>query len=156
MRISHITLPLALAVGAGCSSGAVTTASAPTTQKFTREVNATPARVVQSAVQVFSRYGIPVASADEPNGSVQSLPVDLRGSALRAGAPGDRVNCSAASSDTVIGPVMAIFQVNARTQNNRSIISLEAQRDDKDRACTVKTTFVTGLLDDIAKAAGGS
>lgn len=154
MRLKSRRGLLALALASGCGGGRVTTANAPTTQRFSREVNATSARVVASTVKVFGQYSIPVAVADEPSGVVRSLPVNLRGN-LTLGTPEDRVTCTNPAADT-LGAVMVVFQVNVKRSDSRSVIELEVQRDDRNKACVVRSALVTSLLDEIVSATGTS
>ena len=71
-------LALALSGLVGCGTGGNVT------QEFTRQVPATPAAIVGSAVTTFSNHGFPVAVADEPAGKVRTAPVNLREDLRRA------------------------------------------------------------------------
>jgi hypothetical protein len=135
-----------IAVGA-CSGGGA--GGLPTTQQFTRQVDATPARVVAATVETFSRYGIPVQSADETKGEVHSVPLNLRGY-WGPTPPEDRVNCPSGAADTVAARVT--FDVKAKSVDNGSVISIDARRDGGG-PCVVRSTFVTQLLDSIATTA---
>ncbi|HET7599668.1 MAG TPA: hypothetical protein VFK09_05225 [Gemmatimonadales bacterium] len=137
-------LTAALALGcAGASAGGL-----PSTQQFTRHVNATPASLVSAALATFSRYGIPVASSDETSGRVRSVPMSLRGNWGPVPLE-ERVSCPGAASDTLPGRVT--FEVQVKPVRYGSDVTLNAQRQGDSR-CVIRSSFVTKLLDEIAGA----
>jgi hypothetical protein len=141
---------VALIALAGCGRGDTNT------QSFTRQVPATTAAIVGSAVTTFSNHGISVAVADEPGGKVRTAPVNLRGS-LALGSPDDRVACPAAAGGTTgppdTGPVTVTFQIKVKPVPDGSIVSLEARRENAGSGCVVKSTFVAQLLEEIIQGA---
>jgi hypothetical protein len=120
----------------------------PSSQQFTREVSVVPGSLVQAAVTTFSRYGIPVAEADEPGGRVRTIAVNLRSLAGRFDeAP---LSCpQGAASDT---QARFRFDVRVRRTNNGSEIALQTEREG-DSGCVVRSAFVSDLLDEIANTA---
>lgn len=145
MRATRGLVGLVLATA--CSSGTVTTATSPTTQTFSREVDATPAVVVTSTVKVFGDHHIPIAVADQPSGTVRSVPVNLR--EVLIGPPDERVTCTSPAAADTAGAVMVVFEVKAKQNENRSVVQLDAQRDNHNRACVVRSSVATELLDEI-------
>jgi hypothetical protein len=141
---------MALAALAGCGRGSTAT------QVFTRQVPATPAAIVGSAVTTFSNHGIPVAVADEPGGKVRTAPVNLRGS-LASRSPDDRVACPAPAGDTTgaadTAPVTVTFQITVKPVPDGSIVSLDARRENTSSRCVVKSAFVAQLLEEITQGA---
>jgi hypothetical protein len=124
------------------------------TQSFTRQVPASTAAIVESAVKTFSDYGISVTVADEPGGKVQTAPADLKGR-LASGSPDDRVTCEPgpAASDATSSPLMISFQVTVRPVSGGSVVLLEARRESGGNGCIVKSTFVAQLLDGVVQGA---
>jgi hypothetical protein len=126
------------------------------TQVFTRQVPATPAAIVGSAVTTFSNHGIPVAVADEPGGKVRTAPVNLRGS-LPSGSPGNRLTCPAPAGDTTgaadTAPVTVTFEVKVKPVPDGSIVSLDARRENTSSRCVLKSGFVAHLLEEITQGA---
>lgn len=141
---------MALAALAGCGGDSTTS------QVFTRQVPATPAAIVGSAVTTFSNHGIPVAVADEPGGKVRTAPVNLRGS-LASGSPDDRVACPALARDTAgaadTAPVTVTFEIKVKPVSDGSVVSLDAKRANAGSGCIVKSTFVAQLLEEITQGA---
>jgi hypothetical protein len=141
---------LALAALAGCGR------DRSATQVFTRQVPATPAAIVGSAVTTFSNHGISVAVADEPGGKVRTAPVNLRGS-LASGSPDDRVTCPALAGDTAgaanTAPVTVTFEIKVKPVSDGSVVSLDAKRENAGSGCVVKSTFVAQLLEEITQGA---
>jgi hypothetical protein len=154
-----------LLVGAafGCGSGRSTldtgasSAVVASTQQFTRTLPVTAPRVVQAAVQVFGDNHIPVATADESAGFVQSVPLELTGNWGNMPAQ-DRINCP---SDAVAGGQRIQFAVQVNATANGSAVSLQTlpytQQQKKDAvvgSCVLRAEFLSRLLDDIASRAG--
>lgn len=126
-------------------------------QVFTRQVPATPAAIVGSAVATFANHGITVAVADEPGGKVRTAPANLRG-VLATGSPDERVACPALVGDTSGAPqdsvrVTVTFEVRAKDVRDGSIVTLDAKREDTRSGCVVKSTFIAQLLDQITQGA---
>ncbi len=151
---------------AACGSGRATTdtgaapppAPAPA-QEFSRSVTATAARTVQAAVQVFGSLGVPVATADEAGGFVQSVPLDL--AADWGGAPAaERVNCVNGAPPG--GQLRLTVQVHSTATGSavtlQSLPMTAAKGDDSRSAtpstCVLRSEFLTGVLDSIAARAG--
>jgi hypothetical protein len=151
-----MTMPLSSPAAAVSALAALAACGGGTTQVFTRQVPATPAAIVGSAVTTFSNLGIPVAVADEPDGKVQTAPVDLR-AGLASGSPGDRVACPArgggATSAPDAIPVAVTFEVKVKPVPDGSIISLDVKRENDRSRCVVKSSFVAQLLDTITQGA---
>jgi hypothetical protein len=123
---------------------------APSTQSFTRNVNAVPAKVVEAATAVFAERQIPVASADQTNGKVQSVPLAPNGEWGNVSAD-QRVDCGAvAAADS---NARLVLTVHVKQENNRSALSLDAKRDGG-QSCVLKGPFMTDLLDEIVAKAG--
>ncbi len=141
-------LALALSGLVGCGRGGSVT------QEFTRQVPATPAAIVGSAVTTFSNHGFPVAVADEPAGKVRTAQVNLRGR-LASGSPDDRVACSPAAGNLAgardTAPLTVTFQLRVKSVPDGSIIALNARQGSGGPSCTLKSTFVMQLLDEITQ-----
>lgn len=141
-------LALALSGLVGCGRGGSVT------QEFTRQVPATPAAVVGAAVTTFSNHGIPVAVADEPAGKVRTAPVNLRGR-LASGSPDERVACPTAAGNSAgaldTAPLTVTFQLRVKSVPDGSIIALNARQGSGTASCTLKSTFVMQLLDEITQ-----
>ncbi len=145
MSTKQTVAALALVAVAACGGGRA--GGLPTAQQFTRRVDATPSRVVSATLATFSRYGIPVQSADETKGEVHSVPMDLRAN-WGPTPPPDRVNCPGGASDTTTARV--VFDVRAKPVDSGSTITLDARREGGSGQCVVRSTFITELLDAIA------
>jgi hypothetical protein len=141
-------LALTLSGLAGCGRGGSIT------QEFTRQVPATPAAVVGAAVTTFSNHGIPVEVADEPAGKVRTAPANLRGR-LASGSPDDRVACPTAAGNSAgapdAAPLTVTFQLRVKSVPDGSIIALHARQGSGTPSCTLKSTFVMQLLDEITQ-----
>jgi hypothetical protein len=145
------------AMVAACGRGRATTDTgvAPQpAQQFTRAVTATSARTVQAAVAVFGDDGIPVATADEASGFVQSVPLDL--AAQWGKTPVDqRVNC--VNGAAAAGQIRLGVQVHSTpTGSALTLQSLPAGNGDEHRvpsSCVLRSEFLSRLLDDIASRA---
>jgi hypothetical protein len=144
--IPRTCLALALIALGACGSGILSSGSGgPSSQQFTREVEAVPANLVQAAVTTFGRYGIPIAEADEPGGTLRTLPVNLRSLAGRFDeAP---VTCPQGTASDAAARFT--FDVKVRRTDKGSAISLGTERRD-DTGCVVRSAFVSALLDEIA------
>jgi hypothetical protein len=137
---------LTLCAALGCAGSAA--GGLPSTQQFTRHVEATGPALVSSTLATFARYGIPVATSDETSGRVRSVPMDLRGN--WGPVPLDeRVSCPGTASDTL--PSVVTFEVRVKSARNGSDITLDAQRAGQSR-CVIRSTFVTRLMDEITGA----
>jgi hypothetical protein len=145
------------AMAAACGRGRATTDTgvAPQpAQQFTRAVTATSARTVQAAVAAFGDDGIPVATADEAGGFVQSVPLDL--AAQWGKAPVEqRVNC--VNGAAAAGQIRLAVQVRSTaTGSTLTLQSLPAGNGDEHRvpsSCVLRSEFLSRLLDDIATRA---
>ena len=129
---------------AACNSGGPQLAA--DTQTFTRSVDATPVRVVEATMAVFSERGITVASSDQVRGQVVSVPLDLNGEWGNV-SPAERVNCAgAAAADS---NARLVLTVRVKSENDRSVIALDAKRDGG-VSCVLRGAFLTQLMDAIA------
>jgi len=147
LRSPVILLTAALAA---CGSRGVTSGSGqPSSQRFTREVGTVPGALVKAAVRTFDRYGIPILEANEPDGRVRTVPVDLRALARRFDeAP---VTCpQGMARDT---RALFRFEVKIRRVDKGSELAIESQPDGKS-GCIMRAAFVSALLDEIARSAG--
>lgn len=140
---------LALLAVTACSHSPAGTL--PATQQLTSRVAADPARVVAATLSTFGKYGIPVKEANETNGEVQSVPLDLR-SNWGAAPTQDRINCPG-GPDTTTAHVT--FNAKAEAADGGSILTLGARREGGGR-CVLRSSFVTELLDSIVKASQSS
>ncbi len=148
IRSRDILLGL-VALGA-CGSGVVRSEGGrPASLQFTREVRAVPADLVQAAVSVFGRYGIPIAEADEPGGRLRTRPVNLRAMARQF----DEAPLSCPQGTPRDKPVLVEFEANVRRTDRGSAMSLETERA-SDGGCVVRARFVVTLLDEIVKTTG--
>jgi hypothetical protein len=149
----------AAACGTGRASMETGTARTPApAQEFSRPVAATTAKVVDAAVAVFGENGIPVATADQANGFVQSVPLDLQGNwgnvpvAERVNcvggvpAPDQRVRLAVQVQSTATGSTVALQSLPVTPAKDRNAAG----------PCVLKSEFLTHLLDDIASRAGAS
>lgn len=124
--------------------------AAPDTQTFTRNVNATPSKVVEAATAVFAERRIPVASTDQTNGIVESIPLAMTGDWGNVAAD-QRADCRTVA---VADPdARVILSVHVKQDDNRSALSLEAKRDGGE-SCVLRGPFMTGLLDAIVARSG--
>jgi hypothetical protein len=140
----------ALTILAACAHNGPSTA--PDTQSFTRNVNATPAKVVEATTAVFADRRIPVASTNETNGLVESIPLSLSGDWGNADAD-EKVDCRAV---TAADPnARLVLTVRVKQDDNRSAVSLDAKRDGGE-SCVLRSPFLTALLDEIVAKAGGA
>lgn len=151
MRRTVLRCPiLVLALAACGGSGAVGSGSAqPTSQQFTRDVGTVPGALVKAAVRTFDRYGIPILEANEPNGRVRTVPVDLRALARQFDeAP---VTCPPGiARDT---RALFRFEVKIKRTDRGSSLALESEPEGKS-GCVMRAAFVSSLLDEIASGAG--
>ncbi len=119
--------------------------AAPDTQSFTRNVDATPSRVVEATTAVFADRRIPVASTDQTNGVVKSIPLQLNGDWGNTDAE-ERVDCRAV---TAADPdARLVLTVRVKSDHNRSELTVDAKRDGGE-SCVLRGPFLTGLLDEI-------
>jgi hypothetical protein len=159
-RMTTAVTTMLVGAAFGCGSGHATvdtgasSAVGSTAQQFTRAVPAPAQRVVQAAVQTLGDYHIPVATADEAAGFVQSAPVDLTGDWGNAPAQ-DRVNCP---SDAIASGQKLQFAVQVNPTATGSTLSLQAMpyvtKKGSVGGCVLKAEFLSRLLDDIANRAG--
>jgi hypothetical protein len=143
MKVRFLGFGLAVALVAACNRGGPTTA--PTTQTFTRNVDATPSRVVEATTAIFAERMIPVASADQTNGKVTSVPLDPNAEWGNV-ASTERVDCSTgAAADP---NARLVLTMNVKRDKERSVLSIEAKRDGG-ASCVLRGPFMTGLMDAI-------
>lgn len=138
-------------------AGSAETGALPATQQFTRQVTATSAAVVQAAVATFGDLGIPVATANEPEGEVRTVPVTLRNTTAY-GKTDERINCPAgdslaAGADTA--GIRVAFDLKVKPVRDGSIVTLDARRDNTASRCVVRAAFVSQVLDRIAAKVSG-
>lgn len=144
-----LTASLILCLTAGCGIFRGGPDTTPDTQRFTRSINATPARAVEATVAVFNERGITVATSDQTTGEVVSVPLDPTG---RWGnmEPTERVTCGAGgvpSSDARI-----VLAVTIAGEAAQSVMSLDA-RHQGDTTCALRNDFLLSLIDSIAERA---
>jgi predicted small lipoprotein YifL len=126
--------------------------AAPDTQSFTRNVNATPSKVVEATTAVFADRRIPVASTDQTNGLVESIPLALNGEWGNVEAD-QRVDCR---SITAADPnARLVLRLRVKQDDNQSALSLDAKRDGGE-SCVLRSPFMTELLDEIVAKAGST
>jgi hypothetical protein len=144
-------LTLCLTAGCGLSGGPNTT---PDTQSFTRSINATPSRVVEATVAVFAERGITVATSDQTEGEVVSVPLNPTGQWGNM-EPIQRVSCD--NGQFPDPDSRLILTVKVQGEASRSVMSLDANHEG-DTACVLSNAFLTDLMDAIAERAtpGGS
>jgi hypothetical protein len=151
MILRHFVTASVLALlGTACGRGS-SVGEAPSAQEFVRQVNATPAAVVSASAAVFKDYGIPVATVDEPEGKLLSVPMSLAGNwGTRPAA--DRVSCASAGADTgstAAGPGgKLVLEVEAKESRGGSTFSLK-QRSEGAVGCVLQNDFVGEMLDAI-------
>jgi hypothetical protein len=150
MQARTIGSGAALAVLIACAQGGPT--AAPDTQSFTRNVNATPSKVVEATTAVFAARRIPVASTDQTNGRVESIPLSLTGEWGNVEAD-QRVDCR--SVTTVDPDARLVLRLHVKQDDNQSALSLDAKRDGGE-SCVLRSPFMTELLDEIVAKAGAS
>ena len=118
---------------------------APDTQMFTRNIDATPSKVVEATTAIFAERQIPVASTDQTNGRVESIP--LSPSAEWGNVPADqRVDCGAAPAADPNSRL--VLTMNVKRDDDRSVLSLGAKRNGN-QSCVLKGPFMTELMDAI-------
>jgi hypothetical protein len=115
---------------------------APSTQTFTRSVDATMARVVQATTAIFAERMIPVASADQTNGRVTSVPLDPNAEWGNVPAA-ERVDCSSGAAADANSRL--VLSMNVKRDNERSVLSLNAKRDGG-TSCVLRGPFMTDLM----------
>ena len=143
MRAAMFGAGLAVVMVAAC--GKKGPSMAPDTQTFTRNVDATPSRVVEATTAVFAERRIPVAITDQTNGKVESVPLDPAGDWGDVAAD-ERVDCGAV---TAADPnARLVLRMNVKRDNDRSTLSLEAKRDGG-QSCVLRGPFMTELMDAI-------
>lgn len=143
MKLQSVGIGLAVALLAACSHSGPT--MAPATQTFTRNVDATPSRVVEATTSVFAERGIGVATTDQTNGKVESIPLDPK--AEWGNVPADqRVNCDAVSAADPNARL--VLTMHVKRDNDRSVLSLDAKRDGG-ASCVMRGPFLTELMDAI-------
>ena len=149
MRRSAALFVVLLALGA-CGSGILSSGSGrPGTQQFTRSVPAVPRQLIRAGLEVFGRYGIPIAESDEPNGRVRTMSVNLRAMTNRfATAP---LSCVASTPRDE--PAQVQFDLQVRRTDQGSAVTLEAKRKGSS-GCVVRTEFISSLLSEIEREAG--
>ena len=147
MHTRHGLAALLLVGAMACSRNSAGTI--PTTQQFTRQVDATPTRVITAASAVFGERGIGVATMDETKGDVVSVPLSSQGTWGNA-TPEERIDCPAAAVASTVR-----LRLRSKAERNGSVVSLEAERIGA--GCVLRSQFVTQLLDDIiARAKSGT
>lgn len=143
MKIRLLGIGLTLALVAACNRGGPT--MAPSTQTFTRNIDAIPSRVVEAATAIFAERMIPVASTDQTNGKVTSVPLDPNAEWGNVPAA-ERVACS---TGAVSDPnARLVLTMSVKRDNDRSVVSLDAKRDGG-TSCVLRGPFMTELMDAI-------
>jgi hypothetical protein len=142
--------PLALLLLAACGSRVADSGTGqPSSQQFTREVGTVPGTLVKAAVRTFDRYGIPILEANEPDGRVRTVPVDLRALARRFDeAP---VTCPQGTPRET--RALFRFEVKIKRVDKGSELALQSAPEGKS-GCIMRAAFVSALLDEIARSAG--
>ena len=150
MKIRTLGIGLTVALVAACNRGGPTLA--PTSQSFTRNVDATPSRVVDATTAIFAERMIPVATTDQTNGKVTSVPLDPN--AEWGNVPAiDRVDCGAGAAADPNSRL--VLTMNVRRDNERSVLSLDAKRDGG-ASCVLRGPFMTELMDAIVARVAAS
>ena len=173
MVITRLGALVALGAAVACASSnpTVTTSEGAqlrvddNAQRFTREIDASPQRIAQAAVEVFSERGIPVANANENLGTVQSLEFQV-GPEWGGTPTSQRINCGTdATGQPVVakGTTRVSLALEAKPAGGRSVMTLyasgkhpDSRRDDntsKLPACILTASFATELLDAIEQRA---
>jgi hypothetical protein len=107
---------------------------------------------VEAATAVFAERRIPVASTDQTNGRVESIPLAPSGEWGNIAAD-QRVDCR---SVTAADPnARLVLRLQVKQDNNQSALSLDAKRDGGE-SCVLRSPFMTDLLDEIVAKAGAS
>jgi hypothetical protein len=119
---------------------------APSTQTFTRNVNATPSRVVEATTAIFAERMIPVATTDQTNGKVTSVPLDPNAEWGNVPAS-ERVACNSIGGASDPNSRL-VLTMNVKRNNDSSVLSLDAKRDGGD-SCVLRGPFMTDLMDAI-------
>lgn len=156
--VANMTIAGALLSLIACGGNKSATPVGPA-QQFTRQISATTARIVAGTATLFSEYGIPIASANEASGVVTSMPVDIRGNWSNAtGVVGDRAECGPAVTDPEASRM--VFGIQIRPTSSGSDVTLTARHakagwraSSTDAACYLRSTFMTEMLDEIARRA---
>ncbi|MEO8227168.1 MAG: hypothetical protein ABI637_07025 [Gemmatimonadota bacterium] len=159
--ISKMTVAATLLTLAACGGKKADTSVAPA-QQFTRQVAAPTTRVVAATVTLFSEYGIPISSANEGSGVVTSMPTDIRGNWNNAtGVVADRAECGAAVTDPEASRM--IFGIQIRPTSSGSDVTLTARNakagwrpSTTAAGCYLRSTFMTQMLDEIARRASSN
>ncbi|HEV8125985.1 MAG TPA: hypothetical protein VGP80_17190 [Gemmatimonadales bacterium] len=149
MKVRTIGIGLAVALSAACSHGGPTVAAS--TQTFTRNVDATPSKVVEATTAVFAERQIPVATTDQTNGKVESIPLDPNAEWGNVPAT-ERVDCGAVAADP---NARLVLTMHVKQDNNRSVVSLDAKRDGG-ASCVLRGPFMTELMDAIVARVAAS
>ncbi len=159
MRDTRKPLVLLLLSVVACGRGTASAGGGGTEpQQFTRQIQATPAQVVSAAVATFAEYNIPVATANEVGGEVESSPVEIQGQ-WGYGPASDRINCGsdAGGKPTAdVGVSRLSLKIRARPSSNGSKVELNAEgthspteKGDPKTTCALTSKFITELLDSI-------
>ncbi|MEP7325661.1 MAG: hypothetical protein ABI836_06925 [Gemmatimonadota bacterium] len=150
MKVRMIGLGLAVVFGAAC--GQKGPSMAPDTQTFTRNVDAMPSRVVEATTAVFAERQIGVATTDQTNGKVESVPLDPM--AEWGGMSADqRVNCSAVAAADPNSRL--VLTMHVKRDGDRSVLTLDAKRDGGE-SCVLRGPFMTELMDAIVAKVNAS
>ena len=150
MKIRTLGIGLTFALLAACNRGGPTTAAS--TQRFTRNVDATPSRVVDATTAIFAERMIPVATTDQTNGRVTSVPLDPNAEWGNVPAA-ERVDCGAAAASDANSRL--VLTMNVKRDNERSVLSLDAKRDGG-ASCVLRGPFMTELMDAIVARVAAS
>jgi hypothetical protein len=150
MKVRTLGIGLTFALIAACNRGGPTLA--PNTQTFTRNVDATMSRVVEATTAIFAERMIPVATTDQTNGKVTSVPLDPN--AEWGNVPSaERVDCSAGAAADANSRL--VLTMNVKRDNERSVLSLDAKRDGG-ASCVLRGPFMTELMDAIVARVAAS
>ena len=150
MKLRILGIGMIVALGAACSKGGPSLA--PSTQTFTRNVDATPSRVVEATTAIFAERGIGVASTDQTNGKVESIPLDPKADWGNVAAD-QRVDCGAVAMADPNSRL--VLTMNVKRDNDRSVLSLGAKRDGGE-SCVLRGPFMTELMDAIVARVAAS
>lgn len=150
MKVRTLGFGLTMALVAACSRSGPT--MAPSSQTFTRNVDATPSRVVEATTAIFAERMIPVATTDQTNGRVESVPLDPN--AEWGNVPStERVDCRVGSAADPNSRL--VLSMNVKRDNDRSVLSLGAKRDGGE-SCVLRGPFMTELMDAIVARVAAS